>query len=219
MPKDYYMVLGVSRGADPEEIKKAYREVAKKYHPDASRSKESTQKFLDIREAYETLSNEKKRKEYDRELARAESGIRAQGLRSPVKTFSPVSDTDRHLSSFFDDLFLRTFRDFFEGFQPRAVEKDLYYEAILSPSEAMEGRSFSVKIPVGQPCPRCSRMHYPEDLLCSLCSGKGMIETEREITLRIPPGIRHGTTIQFPLDSIGLRNCCINLRVLIHRAA
>ncbi|MBW2066943.1 MAG: DnaJ domain-containing protein [Deltaproteobacteria bacterium] len=218
MPKDYYMVLGVSRGADPEEIKKAYREVAKKYHPDATRSKESTQRFLEIREAYETLSNEKKRKEYDRELARRESGIKAQSLRSSLKTPSPVNDAAWRLSSFLDDFLLRPFWDFLEGFEPRAREKDIYYEAILSPSEAIEGRTFSLKVPVGRPCPRCSRMHYPEDLLCSLCSGKGMLETEREITLRIPPGIRHGTNIRFPLDSIGLRNCCINLRVLIDRA-
>jgi DnaJ-class molecular chaperone len=57
MPKDYYIVLGVSRGADIEKIKKAYKRVAKQYHPDTATSKESTDKFREIREAYETLGD------------------------------------------------------------------------------------------------------------------------------------------------------------------
>ena len=60
MPKDYYIVLGVSRGADLNKIKKAYRVTAKKYHPDASASAESHEKFLELREAYETLVDEAK---------------------------------------------------------------------------------------------------------------------------------------------------------------
>jgi molecular chaperone DnaJ len=56
MAKDYYIVLGVSRGADTDKIKKAYRRVAKKYHPDVAHSKESPEKFREIREAYETVS-------------------------------------------------------------------------------------------------------------------------------------------------------------------
>ena len=58
VPRDYYIVLGVSRGADLNKIKKAYRTVAKKYHPDTTQSHGGSEKFRDIREAYETLSDE-----------------------------------------------------------------------------------------------------------------------------------------------------------------
>ena len=64
--KDYYAILGLDRGADAKEIKKAYRKLARKHHPDVtSDSESSTQKFFDINEAHEVLSDPKKRKEYD----------------------------------------------------------------------------------------------------------------------------------------------------------
>jgi DnaJ-class molecular chaperone len=59
MPKDYCVVLGVSRGAYLNKIKKAYRTVVKKLHPDISSTKESEEKFLEAREAYETLCDER----------------------------------------------------------------------------------------------------------------------------------------------------------------
>jgi curved DNA-binding protein CbpA len=62
MAKDYYIVLGVSRGADIEKIKKAYRRVAKKYHPDVAQSEEGSEKFREIREAYETLVDDENKK-------------------------------------------------------------------------------------------------------------------------------------------------------------
>lgn len=76
MPKDYYIVLGVSRSADAHRIKKAYRTVAKRYHPDVSQAPESKQRFQEIREAYETLTDEGKRKRYDEELAKQGSSLR-----------------------------------------------------------------------------------------------------------------------------------------------
>ena len=76
MPKDYYLILGISRGADLNKIKKAHRRVVKKHHPDVSALQEGAQKFREIRDAYETLGDEAKRRRYDEELARQGSEVR-----------------------------------------------------------------------------------------------------------------------------------------------
>ena len=63
--KDFYKILGVNKNASSDDIKKAYRNLSKKYHPDINKSDEAIQKYKDVQEAYETLSNEEKRKTYD----------------------------------------------------------------------------------------------------------------------------------------------------------
>jgi curved DNA-binding protein len=63
--KDYYAILGVERGASADDVKKAYRKLARKYHPDVSREKDAEEKFKEINEAYQTLSDEEKRAAYD----------------------------------------------------------------------------------------------------------------------------------------------------------
>ncbi|MBW2027997.1 MAG: DnaJ domain-containing protein [Deltaproteobacteria bacterium] len=192
MPKDYYMVLGINRDVDPDKIKRAYREVAKKYHPDTAPSKEGAERFLEIREAYETLSDEKRRKEYDRQLVRGgpQGGDRlARGSRARP---SPTRAREKPFPFYPNDLD-SVFPFDASGFSwPGLGEKDIFYEAILSPEEAREGGTFSLEITVEEPCPTCSRMRYGGDLPCRLCSRTGLIRTAREMPLSIPPGLDTG---------------------------
>src|SRR3989475_10529461 len=71
--KDYYSILGVDRGADADEIKKAYRKLARKYHPDVSKEANAEEKFKEVGEAYETLKDQEKRAAYD-QLGRHSTG-------------------------------------------------------------------------------------------------------------------------------------------------
>jgi len=76
MPRDYYIVLGINRTADLNRIKKACRTVAKKHHPGVSHSRESSERFREVREAWETLADESKRRRYDQALKRQGSRLR-----------------------------------------------------------------------------------------------------------------------------------------------
>ena len=101
--KDYYEVLGVSKTATEQEIKSAFRKLAKKYHPDVNKTPEAEAKFKEIGEAYAVLSDETKRKQYDQfGHAAFQGGGDASGF-GGFQGFGGFEDID--LSSIFDDLF------------------------------------------------------------------------------------------------------------------
>ena len=105
--KDYYQTLGVSRGADAEEVKRAYRKLARKYHPDVSKEKNAEAKFKDVQEAYEVLRDADKRAAYD-QLGRDYRG--GQQFRPPPDWEQRFGQTGGHR---FSDL--NGFSDFFSS--------------------------------------------------------------------------------------------------------
>jgi molecular chaperone DnaJ len=215
MPNDYYIVLGVSRGADLNKIKKAYRVIAKKYHPDALASGESHEKFLEIREAYETLVNEEKRRKYDEELAKQGRELRINRIPEEIhsRRRSAMEEMNRKYS-FVDEFFSGFLPGFFERGKATPV-KDLYLEAILSPEEAARGGLFPVTVPVFEPCPQCHRTGLWEEFFCPICSGRGAVRSERGFSLSIPPHVSHGTQISLSTEDIGLRRVRLHILVLI----
>lgn len=109
--KDYYAVLGVSESASPEEIKKAYRKLARKYHPDVSKEEDADAKFKDLGEAYEVLKDPEKRAEYDQ---LRKYGARGDGSFEPPPGWQSASgfggggytDADAsQFSDFFEEIF------------------------------------------------------------------------------------------------------------------
>jgi len=213
MPKDYYLVLGVSKRANLNKIKRAYRTVAKKYHPHMSHSPESAERYREIKEAYETLGDERKRRRYDEELARQGSPVRITKVPDIIQRKTSVFDSA-------DDIFSRM-DDFFQGFVPGFFDrgvgrgKDLYYEVILSPREASEGGLFPFTVPVVEECPRCGTTGYWDEFFCPVCYGYGRVRGEREFSVSIPPHVKHGTEISLSLEDIGLRDACVNIVVFI----
>jgi molecular chaperone DnaJ len=212
MAKNYYVTLGISRGADLNQIKRAYRKVAKKYHPDSTRSGDS-QQFREIREAYETLADENARRHYDAQLQRPPAPVR----------ISSVSETIQQRSSFLHDIkgFESLVDEFFEGVVPglfnkeryRPLRKDLVYEVILSPREAMHGGLFPIRVPVIEKCPRCEQTGFWDSLYCPECNGYGHRQAEREFSLSIPPHTADGTEAVLSLEDIGLAG--VNLFVCV----
>src|SRR5260221_2111490 len=92
--RDYYEVLGVSKTASAEELKRAYRNLAKKYHPDINKAADAAEKFKEIQGAYDTLSDEGKRRQYDRyghEGMNGAAGVSA-GFGAGAKPFCAIFD-------------------------------------------------------------------------------------------------------------------------------
>lgn len=214
--QNYYVVLGISKGANPEKIKKAYRTVVKKYHPDVAQSQESKKRFLEIREAYETLSDETKKKQYDEQLERHKSLLRVRRVPDVIKTrTSRLTEMERIFSSSVDEFFEGFLPGFFDVYNRKTRAKDLYFEAILSPKEAADGGLYPITVPVVAPCPRCRKSGFWENFFCPSCNGYGRIRSQREFSLSIPPNVTHGTEIRLSLEDIGLKDACLNMVVYI----
>jgi molecular chaperone DnaJ len=213
MPKDYYVILGISKGANLSQIKRAYRKIAKKHHPDLTHSL-SSDEFREAREAYETLINENKRRKYDATLSQPKTISKKPKVQKAIQKRRYIFDEMNQFRSFTDE--------FFEGFLPgfytkergRALNKDLYYEIILSPQEAQKGGLFPITVPVIEPCHRCSHTEIWHQFFCPECSGHGYIRTHREFSLSIPPHIKHGTEQSVSMEDIGLKD--INLNIIVY---
>lgn len=127
--KDYYKILGVSKNADNDELKKAFRSLAKKYHPDRNKDDESAKaKFQDVNEAYGVLSDEKSRKEYDEKRAASNNKKDNQGFKSAAKSSSEKEHKSEYSARSKEEAMAdlnNYFANFF-GFDPKSnnVNKD-----------------------------------------------------------------------------------------------
>ncbi len=158
--KDYYSILGVSRDATLEEIKKAYRRLALKYHPDRCQGdKEAEEKFKEITEAYSVLSDPRKRAEYD--------------VRGATETIN-IGDIFEVFSTFFDTDFLRT--------QEGSYASDLRYILELDFEEALFGTTKELEFERLEVCNDCGGKGIESDSdakVCTYCKGNGRIEVVR----------------------------------------
>jgi molecular chaperone DnaJ len=188
MSENLYKVLGLRRDASLVEIKKAYRELAKRHHPDRTQNNpRDTEIFKAVSMAFATLSNPEKRAEYDRELAAAE---RRASVSHGQRTRTARAGFSARQTPFGDIL-----EEFFQGWggwPPDRDERTL--EIILTREEAQTGATVPVDIPWKGQCPLCQGTGLAPFSICTGCRGSGCALGERRITLTIPPGVPSGTT-------------------------
>lgn len=184
MPKrDYYEILGVSKNATAEELKKAYRKLAMQYHPDRNQGdKDAEEKFKEAAEAYEVLSNADKRAKYDRY---GHSGLRGG---EDFHSYQNVNDIFSHFSDIFGSAFggSSIFDDFFGGSSSRSSRtrgtgqagSDLKITLKLSLEEIASGTTKKVKIKKYEKCSSCNGTGAKSSSAfktCSICNGSGEI--------------------------------------------
>ena len=172
--KDYYEVLGVPRNATQEEIKKAYRRLARKYHPDFNKDPEAQEKFKEINEAYQVLSDPEKRKLYDQYGHAAFHGTAEQREEPWGDIFETIEDIFRSFG--FEEVFERRGR---RRTQRRPIKgEDIYQTVELTLEEAYSGTVVSVPIVRQVQCPVCEGYGYDKtrgERTCPTCGGRGVI--------------------------------------------
>lgn len=151
--KNYYEILGVDKDATTDEIKKAYRQIALKYHPDKNPGdKEAEERFKEAAEAYSILGNSTKKAEYDR------GGTKVGG----------------DSWGFMGDIF-NMFGDIFGGGMDRESDRDIRTHIDITVEEAIKGGKKSIKITKASSCPDCHGTGGFGKTVCSECRGKGFV--------------------------------------------
>jgi molecular chaperone DnaJ len=224
--RDCYDVLGITKSSSKEEIKKAYRKLALKYHPDKTKGdKASEEKFKEASEAYHILSDEKRKSNYDQfgYAAFENAGGGSQGGGFDTSSFS--------------DIFEDFFGDFGGGTSSRSSNRgsDLRYDVSITLEEAYQGIEKSVNyttykkcgdctgsgaekgskpisckycggkgkvrtnqgfFTVQQTCPQCSGYGETIGKPCRSCNGNGKVQSSEKISVKIPKGVDDGTRIR-----------------------
>ncbi len=202
--RDYYEILGVDRKATEQEIKTAYRKLARKYHPDLHTGSEKTsaeEKFKQINEAYEVLSDQEKRTKYDRLGANWRNGQEWQPPpdMEDTRDFSWSATGNTGFSDFFETLFggLGAGR-FAGGFQqPRNTRgQDIESELALTLEEAYHGGEKNLGLNARELCAFCGGSGHLHKSVCQYCGGTGSKSVTKNLSVKIPPGIMEGKRIR-----------------------
>ncbi len=211
-PRDYYQVLGLPRTASPDDIKKAYRRLARQYHPDlhaGAKKAEMEKKFKELNEAQEVLTDPEKRKKYDQygadweqaqafEKARQQTG--GQGFGGPWGSGGGYSRPgsggagSEQFSDFFENIFGNR-----GGAGPSGAGmpgEDLETDVQLGLREVLTGVTRRVNLREPRTCSTCQGSGTVRSRSCITCQGAGMTTESKIIEVRIPAGVQDGTRVR-----------------------
>ncbi len=172
--RDYYEVLGVQRGSTKDEIKKSYRRLARQFHPDVSQEDGADERFKEINEAYEVLSDDDKRTAYDRF---GHAGVNAGGGPADFSGFGNVADI---------------FEEFFGGFGSRRRRQgpkrgaDLRHDVTITFEESIFGVEREIEVTRPETCERCygsGAEPGTQPTRCSTCNGTGEVRRVQQSIL------------------------------------
>lgn len=206
-PRNYYLTLGVASDESDRGVRAAFRDLAKRYHPDRV-GPAGAAPLREALEAYEILGDRERRSEYDELLRDAREppfvGFqRTASLRSDPAEVRPSRDA----------LLARIARNFTGvGASKGERVEELTVEIPISAEEAGRGTRARLGVPVIVRCSRCAGRGCPD------CDGQGVIAAERAVTIDIPPMSGSGTTFVMPLSGVGIHNMYLHLRVRVDRA-
>jgi DnaJ-class molecular chaperone len=216
--KDYYKILGVDRKADDKTIKSAYRRLARKFHPDVAKTKDATERFKEVSEAYEVLSDPEKRRRYDslgpdwQRYTQAPPGAPPGGGFRVEYGEDPgnLGDFSEFFRSIFGDLGAHARRGsrsggirFNEGFDrsPRGADVEAGVE--ISLDEAFHGARKTFAMDLEEPCAVCQGAGNVQGKPCAACGGGGWQRAHRQVDVKIPAGVKSGQRVRVSGEGTG----------------
>jgi DnaJ-class molecular chaperone len=201
--RDYYEVLGVARDASADDIRKAYRKLARKHHPDVNPNDASAEdRFKEISEAYDVLSDPDKRAKYDRlgEQWRAGADFTPPPGWEPQGGYVDVDDMfgargGTGFSDFFESLFGGR-RGGRSGGGIAMRGSDVEADITLALDEAHRGTRRALQLQTSERCPQCGGSGVADRSRCPTCRGAGAVYRPQTIEVNIPKGARDGAVIR-----------------------
>ncbi len=223
MEKSYFAILGVTSSASTDEIRSAYRQLAKEFHPDHFTG--GSEIFRQICEAYSVLGDAHKRSEYEQSFLKSSMRRSATHRTYPepeplIPKHNPFDMGEISLISSFqtftpsiDEIFDWLWNNFSGLDWPKSGRlQNLNIEIPLTRDQAMSGGSAKVMVPARSFCPLCHGYGGVGFNACCRCAGEGVITGEVPISLSFPAGLRRDHAVIIPLEQFGIWN--LHLRVL-----
>jgi DnaJ-class molecular chaperone len=214
--KDYYRILGVDRKADGKTLKSAYRRLARKHHPDVAKGKESADRFKEINEAYEVLSDPEKRRRYDslgpdwQRYTQAPPGGPGGGFRVEYGDLEGGGDFSDFFRTIFGDMAGRggsrgdgvRLEDLFRGGRS-ARGGDVQAGIEITLEEAFQGARKTFAMDLEEPCPTCHGSGHVKRQPCPTCGGSGAQAVRRQVDVKIPAGVKSDQRVRVAGEGAG----------------
>lgn len=224
--KDLYKALNLTYEASLDDIKKAYRKLAKTYHPDVAKNETDVNKFREIKEAYDILSNEDARRKYDvlhgyyrEKLQREQERKEAQERTAKYAEYIKKAKTNAQKAEAFGKSFNDAIDTLFKSTKttqkktenrqtpPKQTKKeekkekslngdDINLDLTISCFEAINGTNRKINILHTQPCHNCNGHKFVNGSQCPMCKGSGFLSIQKKINVKIPKGVSQNSKVR-----------------------
>lgn len=198
--KDYYQILGLPHNCSQEDIKKAYRKLARGSHPDTCGEKDGSE-FREVQEAYNAIGSADKRRAYDKSFEEDQEPAyyrpRPNAWKNERHAFYPSS-----IENYFEALLGSALRS--QPLFQEHNELDHQLELILTADEARAGLIIPVTIPVRKNCPVCGGTLFNLFSFCDYCHGFGHVIRDIAAKVEIPPHVRNHSRFRIPIQEAGV---------------